>query len=63
MSCLWVFAFIMIKCFPLLTATFGMHGCMFLFAGFSVAGALFVIIVLPETKGKSFEEIMNLLAK
>lgn len=63
MSSLWVFAFVMIKCFPLLSATFGMHGCMFLFAGCSFAGALFVIIVLPETKGKSFEEIMQLLVK
>lgn len=61
MSALWIFAFIMIKCFPLLTLSLGMHGSMFLFAGCSFSGAIFVIIFLPETKGKSFEEIMTIL--
>lgn len=40
-----------------------MHGCMFLFAGFSLLGSAFVIVMLPETKGKSFDEIMKLLVK
>lgn len=61
MSLLWTFAFIMLKFLPLLSETFGMHGIMFIFAGCSLSGAIFVIIVLPETKGKSYEEIMQSL--
>jgi hypothetical protein len=38
-----------------------MHGTMFLFAFNSLVGALFIIIFLPETKGKSFDEIVDLL--
>lgn len=61
MSLLWIFAFIMLMCFPMLSAAMGMHGSLFLFAGVSFAGATFIILVLPETKGKSFKEIMQLL--
>lgn len=63
MSILWFLAFAMLKFFPFLTAALGMHGCMFLFAGLSFSGCAFVLIVLPETKGKSFDEIMKLLVK
>lgn len=41
----------------------GMHGTMFLFAFNSLVGALFIIIFLPETKGKSFDEIVDLLER
>lgn len=41
----------------------GMHGTMFLFAINSLVGALFIIIFLPETKGKSFDEIVDLLER
>lgn len=36
-----------------------MHGAMFIFGGICVLGAIFVIFMLPEIKGKSYEEIMN----
>ena len=42
---------------PLLTAAWGMHGTVLLFASFSLAGALFIAIFLPETRGKSSEAI------
>lgn len=38
-----------------------MHGATFLFAFNSFLGGLFVLIFLPETKGKSFDEITKLL--
>lgn len=56
-----MYAFIMIKCFPLASEALGMHGCMFMFAGCAFTGAMFVILVLPETKGKSFDDIMRML--
>lgn len=61
MSLLWVLAFLALKYFYWLSATLGMHGTMFLFAGFSFLGAIFVSVYVPETKGKSFDEIMKLL--
>lgn len=38
-----------------------MHGSIFLFAGSSLAGAIYVLIMLPETKGKSCDEIVRAL--
>ncbi|KAJ6645536.1 Facilitated trehalose transporter Tret1, partial [Pseudolycoriella hygida] len=61
MLVLWLFAFIMVKAFPLIAAAVGMYGCWFLFAGVGFAGAVFVMAVLPETKGKSFDEIMEIM--
>lgn len=61
MSVLWILAFFMIKCFPIFSATYGMHTCFFTFAGISLAGSIFVFCVLPETKGKNFEEILESL--
>lgn len=61
MALLWIFAFLMIKYLPILSGAFGMHGCMGFFASCSFVGCLFCIFVLPETKGKSFEEILRML--
>lgn len=38
-----------------------MHGCMFLFTTITFSGAIFIMIYLPETKGRSFDEIQKLL--
>jgi hypothetical protein len=44
-----------------ITERFGMDGLMFYFAINTVAGAIFIIIFMPETKGKSFEEIAEIM--
>jgi hypothetical protein len=36
----------------------GMHGCMLIFGVACLGGAAFVLLVLPETKGKSIEVIV-----
>lgn len=41
----------------------GMHGTMFLFSFNSLAGAMFIVILLPETKGRNFDEIIDLLER
>lgn len=56
-------AFIVLKFMPTLCHTLGFHGTMFLFGGVCIPTLLFVIFYMPETKGKSYEEIMNLLCK
>lgn len=58
---LWVLAFIMTKCIPLFTEILGLDGLLFGFAVCCFGGAVFIITVIPETKGKSIEEIMKLL--
>ncbi|CAD7088650.1 unnamed protein product [Hermetia illucens] len=54
----WIFAFISVKYVPILMVLFGIHGCMFIFAICCFAGAAFVLIYLPETKGKRLETIL-----
>lgn len=53
----WVQVFGMVKVFPAMVAWVGLHGCIFVFAGCCLGGAVCVAAVLPETKGKSYEEI------
>lgn len=61
MSLLWICAFLMVKLLPLLTESLGFHGSQFLFAGFCLLSALFIVLFMPETKGKSYEQIMKSL--
>lgn len=44
-----------------MTVQLGIDGCMFLFAGILFAGTLFILFCVPETKGKSFDEIMRIM--
>lgn len=62
MGILWIFAFIAIKYFSTLFDVLGMHGTMLLFSICSFAGAVFVAIMVPETKGKSLEAIAKLMS-
>lgn len=54
-------AFIVLKFSPTVCAFAGFHGLAFLFGGICITGTLFVIFYVPETKGKSYREIMKLL--
>ena len=48
---------ILANVFPVLTQSIGMSGIFFMLAGFSVIYFLVAAFVLPETKGKTVEEI------
>ncbi|XP_031629245.1 facilitated trehalose transporter Tret1-like [Contarinia nasturtii] len=61
MIILWSLNFVIVKYMPLLKATLGMHGMMFLFAGYSIVSAVLIVLFMPETKGRSYDEIMKLL--
>lgn len=61
MGVLWTTSFLMIKYLPLLTASLGFHGAMFLFSGLCLSTAVFIIVFIPETKGKNYNEIQNAL--
>ncbi len=54
---LWMACFLLTYTFPLLNAKLGPAGTFWLYAGICVAGFLFILARLPETKGKSLEQI------
>ncbi len=53
----WVANFILTYTFPTVNSTLGLSGVFWLFAGVCVVGFLVVRRVLPETKGRTLEEI------
>ena len=56
-SSLWIACFLLTYTFPMLNAMLGSAGTFWLYAGISVAGFIFVKFKLPETKGKTLEQI------
>ncbi|XP_055302945.1 facilitated trehalose transporter Tret1-like [Sitodiplosis mosellana] len=61
MTLLWIVAFTITKYLPFMTEAIGFHGSMFLFAGACLSSAVFILLFMPETKGKSYEQIMSSL--
>jgi sugar porter (SP) family MFS transporter len=60
---LWIACFVLTYTFPLLNAGLGAAGTFWVYAGICIAGFAFIALKLPETKGKSLEEIENELVK
>jgi sugar porter (SP) family MFS transporter len=56
-SSLWIACFILILTFPKLNAWLGSAGTFWLYAAICVAGFVFIKFKLPETRGKSLEQI------
>ena len=54
---LWIASFLLTYTFPLLNSAFGASGTFWLYGIICAAGLLFIYKRLPETKGKSLEEI------
>jgi len=54
---LWIASFVLTFTFPLLNSTLGSYGTFWVYSGICVLGFLFIRNKLPETKGKSLEEI------
>ncbi len=54
---LWIACFILTYTFPMLNAKLGAAGTFWLYAVICVLGFIFIFFKLPETKGKSLEEI------
>jgi len=53
----WLLTFFVTKIFAPLSALIGTAGCFWIFAGFSALSLLYVGFLLPETKGRTLEEI------
>ncbi|XP_031622894.1 facilitated trehalose transporter Tret1-like isoform X2 [Contarinia nasturtii] len=63
MAILWSTSFAIIKYLPFLNNALGFHGTLFVFASVCLSCAIFIILYMPETKGKSYEEIQKTLRK
>jgi sugar porter (SP) family MFS transporter len=56
-SSLWIACFLLTYTFPILNAKLGSAGTFWLYGAICVAGFVFIKFKLPETKGKSLEQI------
>jgi MFS family permease len=56
-STLWAASFILTYTFPIMNRTMGISGTFFSYSGVCLVGALLVFSFVPETKGRSLEEI------
>lgn len=54
-----VYASVMLRCFPVMLATLQLHGCMWFFSCVSVAGFVFTLFVVQETKGKNLDQLQT----
>jgi MFS family permease len=56
-------AFLVTFIFPWQLATLGNAGTFLIYGLFAAAGLVFVMRILPETKGRSLEELESILIK
>ncbi|CAH2096829.1 unnamed protein product [Euphydryas editha] len=57
----WILSFLVTYFFPSISNSIGMHVGFFIFGVCCVGSFFFSLLVLPETKGKSFQEIQIML--
>ncbi len=60
---LWTACFVLTYTFPLLNKGLGSYGTFWVYGAICILGFIFIKMRLPETKGKSLEEIENQLTK
>ena len=56
-SALWISSFALTYSFPFLNRSLGSAGSFFTYGGICLAGAVFVFFLVPETKGRTLEEL------
>ncbi|CRL04325.1 CLUMA_CG017420, isoform A [Clunio marinus] len=57
----WIWAFILLRFFSTAVNILSFHNCMFICASFAIFGVFFVIVYVPESKDKSYQEIEDSL--
>ena len=62
-STLWIAAFLLTFSFPILNEGLGQAGTFWLYSGICAAGFLFIYSFVPETKGKTLEQIEREIVK
>ena len=56
----WLVSFAVTYVVPPLGDAINPSSCYFIFAGIALAGTIFVVLVVPETKGKTEDELRQL---
>ena len=56
-SALWIACFILTFTFPILNKALGPAATFWTYAGICIAGFVFILLAVPETKGKTLEQI------
>lgn len=59
----WILGFSMNIAYLYLLPVLKLHGCLMIFGGACFACSLFALVFIPETKGKSYEKIAQLLER
>ncbi len=59
----WVTCFIVVKNMSVMMLNWGLHGTVFFFGGISLFGGITALMFFPETRGKTFDEILRILEK
>lgn len=59
----YIFSFVTVKIYPSMLVLMGKHGVFCFYTIISLLGTIFVILFLPETKGKSLQEIDEFYSK
>jgi len=62
-SLYWILAFVATKTFPDMISLLNESGCYWLFSVICAGGAVFTYFMVPETKGKSSEEIQAIFGE
>lgn len=57
----WALAFLLTKFFSNISALLGTYTAFFIFTGCCILSLLFTIFVLPDTRGMTLQEILDLL--
>lgn len=52
-----IYAFIMLNSFEYLKRTIHLYGCVLMFLGVALFGIVFIILMVPETKGKNLDVV------
>jgi sugar porter (SP) family MFS transporter len=60
-TALWIACFLLTYTFPILNAALGAAGTFWIYAAVCLIGLLFLVSRLPETKGKTLEQIETLI--
>jgi sugar porter (SP) family MFS transporter len=60
---LWIASFVLTYTFPLLNQSLGAARTFWIYGGICLAGFLFILLRLPETKGQTLEEIEKSLVR
>jgi MFS family permease len=61
-GCLWIACFLLTYTFPIFNSLLGPHVTFWIYAAICLAGFVFVLRCLPETKGRTLEQIEKELA-